>query len=230
MDAAYIAVEVRPGRLLTALEAFRRLGGQGVNLTRPLKETVFAYLDAVSPWAEAARAANTIAYRAEGWYGDNTDVRALIDALESLLARRPSRRALVVGAGGVARGSVVALKDLGCEVTVASRREIAWPGCAWTALTALNRPAEWAVVVNATPLGQHGEPDWPILPYLVAGETVVVDWVYHPRRTPLIARATALGCPVVDGIGLLVGQARWAWQVWFGRMGPEEPMTNALDV
>ncbi len=228
MECAYIPVEVAPDRLLTALDAFARLGGRGVNLTRPLKETVFAYLDEVSPWAEAAGAANTLAYHLDGWYGDNTDVRALIDALNGPLADRPTRRALVVGAGGVARGSVVALRELGCEITVASRHKIDWPNCTWTAMTAVTRPAAWAVVVNATPLGQHGEANWPYLPHLVAGETIVVDWVYHPLRTTLIARAMELGCPTVDGIGLLIGQARWAWQTWFGRMGPEGPMVRAL--
>lgn len=226
IEAHYVPVEVRPEGLVAALDAFRTLGGQGVNLTRPLKETVLPYLRGITAVAERAQAANTLVWRDGGWYGDNTDVQALVDALTQRIPR-DARRALVVGAGGVALGTLVGLRPFDLEVTVAARS----PGRLDQPVEPLTRLGEnlpWDVVVNCTPLGQTGEPDWPVLPPLVPGRTVVVDWVYRPRRTALVQAAEAVGCPVIDGLELLIGQARHAWTLWFGHPGPDGPMREAV--
>jgi len=225
MSAHYLPVEVAPTKLMAALHGFRVLGGVGVNLTRPLKETIVPFLQDLSPAAEAAKAANTIVWRDDGWIGDNTDIRALTAKVEPWLGR--GRRALVVGSGGAARGSMVALHHLNMEVWVASRSPSDF-GDRWIPLADMPTRRDWDVVVNATPLGQGGEDAWVYWPVLSPCQTVVVDWVYHPRETPLLEAADALHCPRVDGLELLIEQARWAWQLLFGRLGPAEAMRRAV--
>lgn len=227
----YIPVTVAPEDLAAALAAFRRLGGVGVNLTRPLKEIAAAadFVTRRDPWAERTGAVNTLWATAEGWAGFNTDAPALAEALRRLGVA--PKTALVFGAGGAARASVAALESLGAAVTVASRRP------PQDAETAADRWVPWAegvagaaafdVVVNATPLGQMGEPPWGGLPAWRRG-MVAVDWVYAPRETPFLVDARRAGARVVDGLELLVRQAALAWVPWFGEPGPLEAMGEAV--
>lgn len=226
IEAHYLPVEVRPEGLSGALAAFRALGGEGVNLTRPLKETVLPLLRSCTAVAERAQAANTVVWRDGGWHGDNTDVRALVEALGPRLPP-DARRALIVGSGGVALGTLVALSAFDLEVAVVARS----PGRLGRTVRPFSRIGDaesWDVVVNCTPLGQVGEETLPGLPPLVPGRSVVVDWVYRPRRTALVRAAEEAGCPVIDGLELLIGQARHAWSLWFGRLGPDAPMREAV--
>lgn len=214
----YVPVLCQPHQLVEKLEAFRSLGGVGVNLTRPLKETVLPYLARRSRWVEATGAANTLAWTDSGWVGDNTDVQALLGRLPA--AKPSGAPALVLGSGGAARSSVVALRMLGYEPTVAARRPEAVDFCpAVIPWAALSEPHPWAVVINATPLGQSGEAWFDRWPAWGPG-TVAVDWVYQPRQTAFLTQAASAGCRVVDGLALLVDQARYAWVSWFGEMGP----------
>ncbi len=219
----YIPIDCRPQELEEKLEAFRAIGGRGANLTRPLKETVLPLLTSGSSWVARAGAANTIVWTPEGWQGDNTDCQALLGQLSPAL---PGAQALVLGAGGAARASVAVLRESGYGVTVASRRPTAWPDVQWMAWEERLAPASWDVVVNATPVGQSGEAQSAAWPMPVEHGTVV-DWVYSPRRTPFLREAEQHPVAVVDGLTLLVEQARYAWRLWFGEVAPADPMWDA---
>ena len=221
----YIPVECAPAELLDKLEAFRELGGSGVNLTRPLKELIIPHLKEASSWVLRTHAANTLAWHGDGWVGDNTDCQALLRLLPP--AER-SNQALILGSGGVARASQAALEEHGYRVSVAARG--ASQGT-WAAnLIHWNerlKARPWAVVVNATPLGQIGEekePQWP----LPQEGGWAVDWVYRPRRTEFLEQAQEHGAHVLDGLCLLVEQASAAWNSWFGVDGPRNLMWKAV--
>lgn len=222
----YVPVEVKPEELFQKLDAFRVIGGRGVNLTRPLKEQVLAGLKGLSERARRTGAANTLSWTDDGWLGDNTDVGALYASLP--VADTGSGQALVLGAGGAARASAVALADRGYEVTVAARRpeQANWASRVidWQDIGE-KRP--WAVIVNATPLGQQGEPPWDRFPY-IPSSAAVADWVYRPRQTPLLQAARARGARCIDGLSLLVAQAALAWEDWFGEVGPTAVMEAAV--
>lgn len=223
--AEYWRVDVRPDELLVRLEAFRQLGGRGVNLTRPLKEAIIPYLATRSRWVQQVGAANVLVWSEKGWHGDNTDCQAL---LATIASANPGEAALVLGSGGASRASVVALEERGYRVTVSSRTlaqnvETEWvPWGEWT------RPDGWSVVVNATPLGQRGEQSWTMFPP-ISHQTVVVDWVYHPVQTPLLHYARHKGAQPLDGLRLLVGQAALSWKSWFGGVGPATVMEKAVE-
>jgi shikimate dehydrogenase len=227
-SAFYLPVSCAPNDLLRKLEAFRELGGAGANLTRPLKELIVPHLHRASSWVSSTGAANVLHWAGDGWEGENTDVQALIQALPPSRGLY-GRRALILGMGGVARATLVALQTLEYDVTVMARRpdRIAWDtsaiGWKWEVL----RAPRYDVVVNATPIGQIGEMAWPFEPVFDPG-TVVADWVYRPNVTAFMRSARASGAICVDGLSLLVKQAALSWVSWFGAMGPESVMREAV--
>lgn len=235
----YVPVDVGPGQLEQAVHAFERLGGLGINLTRPLKEEALraSWIGGRDDWAQEAGAVNTLTWRAGQWFGANTDAPALSDRLQSGSHR--GRRALVLGAGGAARATVVALLHAGLHVTVASRRaKPAWtisagvmaPEPGWVSWThGMASLGDFDVVVNATPLGQAGEPSWDSVLAFRPRQTVV-DWVYAPRQTAFLATARAAGAETLDGLELLVRQAGLAWHHWFSVRPPWQALGDAVGV
>ncbi len=224
-SAYYIPVECGPEEAREKLQAFRLLGGQGLNLTRPLKEVVLPWITPTDLWVKAAGAANTLVLNGDNWEAANTDCEALYRLLPSIQSRSD---ALILGAGGVARATAAVLSRRGFQVVVAARR----PGlCDWASevISWEERLAarSWDVVVNATPLGQLGEPDqerWP----LPVSRGVAVDWVYRPNNTRFIQAARSRGAHVIDGMTLFMEQAALAWLVWFGEEGPRGVMREVV--
>lgn len=221
----YLPVECAPDELFEKLTAFQQLGGLGVNLTRPLKETIIPHLLERSAWVERSGAANTLYWMGGGWGGDNTDCQALGRRIPPAPA---GGAALVLGAGGAARASVAVLEEHGYAVTVAARRVDSFNGAsrviAWSERM---NGGPWQVVINATPLGQLAEDRESIWPVPAPGG-IAVDWVYRPRETPFLALARQHQAHIVDGLQLLIEQASLAWMPWFGVEGPRDVMWEAV--
>jgi shikimate dehydrogenase len=235
LEWVYLAWPVRPAALEAALEGLRALGCAGANVTMPHKEVTLAHLDELSSDARAIGAVNTIEFRGDHLVGHNTDVYGFIQLLESDAGvPAAGKRALVLGAGGAARAVVSALEQLGAGgIDVAARDRDAATEVA--GLAASGRGLEWAVaadaaasagiVVNATPLGTNGEELLVDVPWR-AGQ-VVVDLVYDPPWTPLVAAARSGGAGAWGGIGMLVHQAAGALRLWTGLEPPLEAMSAA---
>ena len=224
--AFYLPVECTPDQLGQKMDAFDKLGGHGVNFTRPLKEQVLPMLAARDVWVSDAGAANTVRITANGWAGANTDCEALFRLVPFASVR--GSEALVLGSGGAARASAAVLNRLGYRVAVAARRP---EKCDWAhervSWDDRLKPRGWRVVVNATPLGQLGESflsEWPV----PAPGGLAVEWVYRPRQTQFTMLARGAGSVVIDGLTLLIEQAALAWHFWFGEEGPRDAMWEAV--
>ncbi|MDF1564929.1 MAG: shikimate dehydrogenase [Deltaproteobacteria bacterium] len=253
IDATYLPFEVQPEQLPAALEGLSALGALGANLTAPLKEAAARHLSRLEPTAARLGAVNTLVRApqgrgrtgaAAGFVGHNTDLPAFEAALAPLLATDRPRRALVFGAGGTAATSLVALARCGFEEIVLLARtpergqDLADRLQAADLLEKVSleigasgdHPAPAQVVVNATPLGRSG--DRPAVPRRHLREArLVVDWVYRPGGTALIAAAAERGIATVDGAELLFAQGVRALALWAGREpGPkvERAMRRAL--
>lgn len=225
MDAWYVPIDCPPDQLAEKLAAFRLLGGRGVNLTRPLKETVLPWVSSRDEWVTAAGAANTLLAIDDGWAAFNTDCAALSQMLEPHVL---TGDALVIGAGGAARATATVLKAHGLRVVVCMRhpRPLGWADAVWN-WEDRRGDNGWAVVANATPLGQMGEEslsEWP----LPRPDGIVIDWVYRPMVTQLVQSARQQQRRVIDGLTLLVAQAALAWEPWFGKTGPRAIMEEAV--
>ena len=229
IDGAYVPLPVRPERLEQALSALPALGCVGVNLTIPHKEAAVSLVDRLSPRAERIGAVNTVVVEADGMLsGDNTDGFGFIAALSESQAgwRAEAGPAVVLGAGGAARAVAVALLDAGVpEVRLLNRTPERARALAddlggavhtvnWTVRAAALDGA--ALLVNTTSLGMHGQPPLDLALDALPPRALVTDVVYTPLITPLLALAQARGNPVVDGLGMLLHQARPGFRAWFG--------------
>jgi shikimate dehydrogenase len=229
IDGAYVALAVRPEDLFEVLRLLPRIGFRGANITVPHKEAALAAMDEVEPLARSIGAVNTVVVRADGSLeGRNTDAYGFLENLRQGAAHwhPPHKPAAVIGAGGAARAICVALLDVGVpEIYLVNRtperaeRLAEELGDQVIAIRWENHAAalgDAALVVNATTLGMKGEPETLLDLKLLPKTAVVTDIVYTPLETPLLAAARKRGNPVVDGLGMLIHQARPGFEAWFG--------------
>ena len=224
IDGAYVPLPVRPEAFATAVRGLADLGFRGANVTIPHKEAAFAVCDTVDAAAHRAGAVNTLVFRDGRSRARNTDGWGFLANCAS--TRRAGRRmhgpVVVLGAGGSARAIAAALLDAGCPAsrwsTARRRGPRRWRG-RWAGRSRSAECRRWrapAMLVNTTSLGMRGSPAWWLdLAPLPAG-AVVADIVYVPRETPLLAAARARGLAAVDGLGMLLHQARPGFEAWFG--------------
>lgn len=237
LDWAYVAFDVAAPDLAGAMVGVRALGIEGLSVTMPHKEAVLVHVDRASPVAERLGAANTVHRLGGSLVAENTDGPGFIDALrvdEGFEVQ--GRRCAVVGAGGAGRAVVLALADEGAAaVTVVNRSPE--PAARAAALAgdrgALGPPEavqEADLVVNATPLGMAGvaADRLPVPRRLLGAGQVVVDLVYHPIHTPLLAAAKEQGAVAVSGLGMLIHQAGRAFRLWTGENAPLGAMSAAV--
>lgn len=236
LDAVYVPFPVAPDGLAQAVEGWRVSGVVGVNVTVPHKTAAVALARARSDAAEAAGSANLLRFVEGEVFADTTDGLGLLVALqEQAPAWSPARGPVVVlGAGGAASGAIGALLDAGVEeVRVAARRSEAAeavcgsrPGASPYGLSALSEAlADASLVVNATSAGLNGEGE---LPPMDAAPTTAVfmDMVYKPLRTPFLRAAAARGQSTVDGLAMLIGQARPSFEAFFGVPPPRREVVD----
>jgi shikimate dehydrogenase len=230
IDGAYIPMAVPPGRLEQALRALPALGLRGTNVTVPHKEAALRACDTVDSLAWRIGAVNTVVVGSDGALnGSNTDAFGLIENLRQNSGWQASDGPVVIlGAGGAARSACVALIDAGVESirivnrTTGRAAELAGamaPHCeaaAWDSREDTLSGA--ALVINTTTLGMTGQPPLEIRLDALPVSATVYDIVYAPLETGLLAAARARGNIAVDGLGMLLHQARPGFESWFGVM------------
>jgi shikimate dehydrogenase len=241
LAGAYVPLAIKPEGLRAALRALPALGFSGCNLTIPHKEAALAIVDTVDPLARRVGAVNTVVVAPDGSLeGRNTDV---FGYLESIREAQPAWRAdrgpaVVLGAGGGARAVLVGLIDQGArEIRLVNRtlsraealaRELGGPikALPWDKRQAALDGA--AMLVNTTNQGMVGEPPLDLALDTLPQSALVCDIVYIPRETRLLAAAHKRGNPTVDGLGMLLHQARPAFRAWFGIMPEVTPELRAM--
>lgn len=229
-EALRTPIEMLPARL----NELAARGLRGVNLTHPLKEVVLPLLARVSEPARRARSVNTVTFDDGGWTGSTTDGRGFIDLLEERGRELGREHVVLLGGGGASRSLALALADEGATVTVSVRDPRAaeeafvpigaW-AVEWRSPEEAGALAEATVVVNATPLGG---PEGPLAVDQLPAGALIVDLVYGETVTPWILAARARGLTAMDGLGLLVHQARHSLAVWTGRDVPLAALASAV--
>ena len=235
LDWVYVAFPVPRGRGGDAVAAVSALGLAGLNVTMPHKEDAASACDELTPDAAALRSANTVVLGPDGrTLGDSTDGTGFLDALAEEGIDVTGQSVLVLGAGGAARAVVLALGRAGATVTVAARRPEAAEAAAALApagsvvpLGALTT-GPFAVIINATPLGMAAGDPLPVDADALHDGQAVVDLIYHPADTPLLAAARSRGAVAVNGLGMLLHQAARSFTLWTGRPAPLDAMRAAI--
>ena len=239
LDWVSVGFEVPAGHTGTALAGAAALGLRGLSVTMPHKEAAARVVDRLGQEAADLDAVNCVVFEERRMVGENTDGAGLVDALRRGGHFEPEgRRCAVIGAGGAGRAAVAGLSGAGAaEVIVVNRtRARAEAAAALAGAAGRTAGAEDAagcdLVVNATPLGMGArsgnDQPWPIDPGLLHPGQLVVDLVYHPRRTPWLAAAEEMGATVQNGVGMLVHQAALQITRWTGREAPVGAMWAAV--
>jgi shikimate dehydrogenase len=224
IDGAYIPLGVAPGGFGAAVRALVDLGFRGANVTIPHKLAAFEICDAVAPFARRAGAVNTLIFRDGRIEGSNTDGFGFLESIREAAPgwRADAGPAVLLGAGGAARAIAAALVDAGApRVTLVNRtaakaealaRDLGGP------IHVAERPPleDAALLVNTTSLGMQGQPGLEVDLAPLPASAVVADIVYVPLETRLLAAARARGLVAVDGLGMLLHQARPGFEAWFG--------------
>ena len=241
LAGAYVPLAIKAEGLEAALRALPALGFAGCNLTIPHKEAALRIVDEASPLARRIGAVNCIVVRADGSLeGRNYDAFGFT---ESLRERAPDLRfdagpAVVIGAGGASRAILAGLMDEGVPEIRLINRSPARAQALAAEFGAPVRAVPWearaqalegaAILVNTTSQGMVGEAPLDLALEALPVSALVVDIVYVPLETPLLAAARARGHRVVDGLGMLLHQARPAFEAWFGVDPKVTPQLRAL--
>jgi shikimate dehydrogenase len=232
IDGVYVALEAPEGGLRRLAEGLKATSFRGLNVTLPFKTDALAAADHISPRARRAQAANLLVFKDGRVSADNTDGLGLLAAFaEQAPGFDPAAGPVaILGAGGAARGAVAAFLDAGCpHVRVINRtlgRARALVGDLGGEAYALS-DAEAAfqgvtAVVNSTSAGLADDqaPNFPLA--ATPDGCVVMDMVYKPLITPFLAGAQRLGRPTVDGLAMLIGQARPSFEAFYGQSPPAD--------
>ena len=188
-------------RLLTSLDGF--------NVTLPHKQAIIPYLERLDETAQAIGAVNVVHQRV----GYNTDCIGFMDSIRPLL-RDYDRQALVLGTGGASKAVCYGLRKLGITPTLVSRTpkegQLGYQDLTDEVM------AQHTVIVNCTPLGMYPDVEsCPDIPYeRLSARHLLFDCVYNPEQTLFLQKGKAQGATIRNGIEMLTGQAKAAWEIW----------------
>ena len=241
IDAVYVALPVAQGRMTAAVAGLAALGFVGSNVTVPHKEAALSAAHVSDDLARRIGAANTLVVNDDGTVAaTNTDAFGFLENLRDHAADWSARTgpAMIIGAGGAARAVLVALLDDGAPEVLVCNRTPARSETIAGEFGARVRAVPWAdrhdavadarTIINTTSLGMLGQPDLDLSLDRVNPSALVTDIVYTPLRTRLLADAQSRGIATVDGLGMLLHQARPSFKAWFGIMPDVDHALRAL--
>ena len=228
---------VELGEFETSVKKFFELGGKGANVTMPFKQEAFDFVDQLTERARCAGAVNTLKRLNNGHIlGDNTDGVGLVSDLHRQFHLSQNAKILILGAGGAARGVIQPLIACGYQLSISNRTQ----SKAETIIRQFENVGkislhketdhceDYELIINATSSGVGGG-----LPMLkescLRPSTFCYDMFYQQGKTAFIEWVTSRGVKEsADGLGMLVGQAAHAFQLWHGVMPDIDPVIAQL--
>lgn len=235
LDYCYVPFPVRPENLADAANAIRALSIKGINVTIPHKERILAYLDEIDTDATRIGAVNTIVNREGRLVGFNTDGKGFLQSLGERDIDPSGKDILIIGAGGAARAVGFALVVAANSVSFTGRtrervdRLVSDLRNLKSAVFTHDETRDlssYQIIINATPLGLRPDDPLPLDPSALSAGQIVCDLIY--RRTRLIEEAAERGCVVLDGLGMLLWQGVFAFELWTGVKPDPDVMRRAL--
>lgn len=237
VNGIYMAFDVLPENLESAVNGLFALGAEGANVTVPHKEKVIKYLCGISEEADLIGAVNTLVRTEDGFWGENTDGRGFLRSLEVFKKFSPeNKKVLILGAGGSARAVSVALALAGAEeicfvnrnqgkaekISELLKEKIGCKSSVYKYEDVVDLEkvlAEAELIINTTVLGMYPNVgDKPLLNYdsFHKGQ-LAVDLIYNPEETVFLRQASLRGADTLNGYGMLYCQAELAFFSWTGK-------------
>jgi shikimate dehydrogenase len=235
LDYCYVAFPVHPDCLKDAVAAIKALNLAGVNVTIPHKEKVIPFLDEIDKEASIIGAVNTIVNSNGRLKGFNTDGRGFMQFLFECGISVEGKEVLIVGAGGASRALSYYLGKEAKKVCLydieKKKAEQLIEGLKNTLSTIstvdnITKIDNFNIIINATPLGLKEEDPLPLDTTLLRPEQIVCDLIY--KNTRLLKEAAKKGCVVLHGLGMLLWQGVFAFELWTGVTPPVDIMRDTL--
>jgi shikimate dehydrogenase len=247
LDFVYVAHDVAPDGLATAVAGIRALGYRGLSITIPHKSAALELVDEADPTAKGIGCINTVVNDDGVLKGFNSDGRGALKALTGAHAHPEGKQVVVLGSGGAARAIAMTLAveappaelvvlgivpgeldqlvaDLNDRGRTRARGEVSSDDSIRSALATAD------ILVQTTPIGMHPKTDASLVPPdALRPEITVFDAVYNPRRTKLLQNAAFVGCRVVEGVEMFLGQAVVQFELWTGQRAPVEVMRRIVE-
>ena len=235
IDWVSVAFRVGLDECEAAIAGMRALGIAGMSVTMPLKSRVAELVDEITPTADRLKSVNCLTLQGSSVVGDSTDGAGFIDSLAGAgISEIKGMRCAVYGTGGAARAVAYALgQDGAADIAIIGRNPVGVDNAVQT----IGDPARKGskddigdsdLVVQATPVGMDNTGDMPFDPDLLRPGQLLVDLLYHPRETALMAAASARGIKAMNGMGMLVHQAAHQISKWCGTAAPADAMWDAM--
>lgn len=231
INAVYLAFAVQD--IAGCMAGVRALGLGGLSVTIPHKSAVVPHLDDVDDLARRIGAVNTVVNRDGRLVGYNTDAAGAIEALEERISLA-GKRCVILGAGGAARAIGFALRDKVATMTVANRsaergRALARSlDCPFISLGEVER-VRADLLIQTTPVGMKPrEEECPLAAGILKEGMAVMDIIYNPLETKLLAVARSRGCVTIDGLSMFIRQGAEQFRLWTAAEPPVEVMTKAV--
>lgn len=237
LAGTYDRIAASPESFADTVLRLRDEGFSGVNITLPHKEAALARADRASEGAQACGAANVLLFRSDGLFADNTDIAGVSAALREGGWQSGAGLAVLIGAGGAARAALHVLKTAGVDIRIVNRSRERAEALAQGSAASVHGPDEVvsaldgaSLVINATSLGMKGQPELGLPLHVLPQDALVFDMVYAPLETRLLQQARARGLRTADGLSMLIGQARPAFEAFFGKPAPDHtPVRDLLE-
>lgn len=221
------------------IKQFIATGGKGCNITMPFKQQAFELADQLSERAKLAGAVNTLTFHPDGTItGDNTDGAGLVNDLQ-VNGAQLNKKVLLIGAGGAARGVIKPLLDCQPELLVVVNRTHekailladkfqAFGNIRALSLAELASQHSFDVIINSSSTSLTGELP-PVPSSIFSAGCFAYDMVYQDKPTSFLTWAAQNGATtIVDGLGMLVGQAAESFNVWRGVKPAQESVLAML--
>ena len=246
INAVYLAFEVKPKDLGTAMHSLRTLGIKGLNVTVPYKEKVLKYLDEVEQEARFIGAVNTIVLKEGRLKGYNTDGKGFVRSLkeEFGMSSPKGKRFFIIGAGGASRaisfslalsgaGRIVLVDEVADRAANLSKSLERHTDSEAIAIRKDTKAVKEMildsdVLINATPCGMKTKDPKVIDPDYIYKGLFVYDIIYNPRTTTLLRDARNRGAVTANGMGMLLNQGALSFDIWTGKRAPVHVMKRAL--
>ncbi|MCE5194200.1 MAG: shikimate dehydrogenase [Nitrospiraceae bacterium] len=235
LDFCYVCFSVKPDELKNAAKAIKALSLTGVNVTVPHKEKIMPFLDEIDAEAAFIGAVNTVVNENGKLKGYNTDGRGFMKSVSKAGITVKNKRVLVIGAGGASRAVCYylgqkALKLIIFDVNNKKSNNLAndlkeiSPNI--HSIKEITNLEDIDLIINATPLGLKNSDPMPLDIKLIKRNHIVCDLIY--KKTKFLASASKKGCKTMSGLGMLLWQGVFAFELWTGKKPPVDLMKKAI--